>query len=126
TASVVRSLGLQPELVAPEPSGPRELLRLMDERFEVKGLRVCVQEYGAINAELLDGLAQRGARLSLVKIYRWALPEDTRDLKSALASIAQRRVDAAVFTSEHQVDNVLDFADELSLGAAVREAFARW
>ena len=69
---------------------------------------------------------QRGAQLSLVKIYRWALPEDTRDLQSALTGIAERKVDAAVFTSAHQVDNVLDFAERLSLAHALRDAFARW
>lgn len=126
TASVVQGLGLEPALIAPEPSGPKELLALLDARFDVRDKRVFVQEYGAINAELTDGLSKRGARLSLVKIYRWALPEDTRDLKNALGGIAQRKVDAAVFTSAHQVDNVLDFAERLSLGAAVREAFASW
>jgi uroporphyrinogen-III synthase len=126
TASVVRGLGLGPALVAPEPSGPKELLALLDARLDVSGKQIFVQEYGAINAELLDGLSKRGARLALVKIYRWALPEDTRDLKNALTGIAQRKVDAAVFTSAHQVDNVLDFAGRLSLGAAVREAFERW
>jgi len=126
TASVLVSLGLTHALVAPEPGGPRELLGLVDARFDVENKRVFVQEYGTINTDLLDGLSKRRARLSLVKIYRWALPEDTRDLKSALAGIAQRKVDAAVFTSAHQVDNVLDFAERLSLGTAVREAFARW
>jgi len=126
TASVVQRLGLEPVLVAPEPSGPKELLALLDERFDVEGKRVFVQEYGTINAELTDGLSKRGARLSLVKIYRWALPQDTRDLKNALAGIAQRKVDAAVFTSAHQVDNVLDFAERLGLVSAVREAFSRW
>ncbi|HWO08339.1 MAG TPA: uroporphyrinogen-III synthase [Polyangiaceae bacterium] len=126
TAAVVRRLGLEPALVAPEPNGPKELLAMLDAGFEVKGKRIFVQEYGAINAELLAGLATRGARVELVKIYRWALPEDTRDLKSALIAITQRRVDAAVFTSAHQVDNVLDFAERLSLGGALREAFQRW
>jgi uroporphyrinogen-III synthase len=87
---------------------------------------VFVQEYGTINAELLDGLTKRGARLELVKIYRWALPEDTRDLRSALQGIAQRRVDAAIFTSAHQVENVLEYAERLQLGASVRDAFRAW
>jgi uroporphyrinogen-III synthase len=126
TAAVLEALGLAPAVVAPEPNGPKELLAAMDESFNVSEKRVFVQEYGTINADLLDGLRSRGALLDLVKIYRWALPEDTRDLKSALTSIAQRRVDAAIFTSAHQVDNVLEYAERLSLVSAVVEAFERW
>jgi uroporphyrinogen-III synthase len=126
TAAVLKGLGLSPALVAPEPNGPRELLAALDRGFDVGGKRVFVQEYGTINAELLDGLTKRGARLTLVKIYRWALPEDTRDLRSALQSIAHRRVDAAIFTSAHQVENVLEYADRLQLGGGLRDAFRSW
>jgi uroporphyrinogen-III synthase len=126
TAAVLKGLGLTPVLIAPEPNGPRELLAALDRGFDVTGKRVFVQEYGTINTELLDGLTKRGARLTLVKIYRWALPEDTRDLRSALAGIAQRRVDAAIFTSAHQVENVLEYADRLQLGSALRDAFRSW
>jgi uroporphyrinogen-III synthase len=136
TAAVLEALGLSPtvlapellapERVAPEPNGPKELLTAIDESFSVNAKRVFVQEYGTINSALLDGLRSRGAMLTLVKIYRWALPEDTRDLKSALSSIAQRRVDAAIFTSTHQVDNALEYAERLSLTGAVVEALAHW
>jgi uroporphyrinogen-III synthase len=126
TAAVLKGLGLTPALIAPEPNGPRELLAALDRGFDVTGKRVFVQEYGTINAELLDGLTKRGARLTPVKIYRWALPEDTRDLRSALSGIAQRRVDAAIFTSAHQVENVLEYADRLQLGGALRDAFRAW
>jgi uroporphyrinogen-III synthase len=126
TAAVLKALGLSPALIAPEPNGPRELLAALDGGFDLAGKRVFVQEYGTINAELIDGLTKRGARLTLVKIYRWALPEDTRDLRSALQGIAQRRVDAAIFTSAHQVENVLEYADRLQLGSALRDAFRGW
>src|SRR5688572_391756 len=126
TAAVLKRLALVPALVAPEPNGAKELLAALDRSFNVDQRRVFVQEYGTINTDLLDGLTKRGARLTLVKIYRWALPEDTRDLKSALAGIAQRRVDAAIFTSAHQVENVLEYADRLQLGSALRDAFRSW
>lgn len=126
TAAVLDGLGLAPALVAAEPHGPRELLAALDGGFDVNGKRVFVQEYGTIHAELLAGLAERGARPTLVKIYRWALPEDTRDLQSALSGIAQRRVDAAIFTSAHQVENVLEYAERLQLGGALRDALRRW
>jgi uroporphyrinogen-III synthase len=126
TAAVLTGLGLKPTVVASEPNGPKEILSAMDSAWVAKGKRIFVQEYGTINTELLEGLAARGAQLTLVKIYRWALPEDTRDLRSALQGIAQRRLDAAIFTSAHQVENVLDYADRLQLGQAVRDAFQQW
>jgi uroporphyrinogen-III synthase len=126
TAAVLQGLGLEPALVAPEPNGPKELLAALDRSFSVDQKRVFVQEYGTINAQLLDGLKARGARLRLVKIYRWALPEDTRDLKSALSGIAHRRMDAAIFTSAHQVENVLEYAERLQLGSALRDSFRNW
>jgi uroporphyrinogen-III synthase len=126
TAAVLQGLGLVPALVAPEPNGPKELLAALDRGFNVDQKRVFVQEYGTINAELIDGLKARGARLTLVKIYRWALPQDTRDLKSALSGITQRRVDAAIFTSAHQVENVLEYAERLQLGGALRDSFRNW
>ncbi len=126
TAAVLEALGLTPRVVAPEPNGTKELLAAVDETFIVTAKRVFVQEYGTINSELLDGLERRGAVVRLVKIYRWALPEDTRDLKSALSGIVQRWVDAAIFTSAHQVENVLEYAAGLQLASAVVEAFARW
>jgi uroporphyrinogen-III synthase len=126
TAVVLQGLGLKPTLVAPEPNSPKELLAALDQRFPVDGKRVFVQEYGTINSELLDGLKKRGARVILVKIYRWALPQDTRDLESALSGIAQRRLDAAIFTSAHQVENVLEYAERLQLGSALRDSLRNW
>jgi uroporphyrinogen-III synthase len=126
TAAVLAGLGLEAAMIAPEPNDPREIAGAIDSAFVVKGKRVFVQEYGTINTELLEGLEARGAKLTLVKIYRWALPEDTRDLRSALQGIAQRRLDAAVFTSAHQVENVLDYAERLQLAEAVRDAFRHW
>jgi uroporphyrinogen-III synthase len=74
---------------------------------------------------LCSGLTERGALVTPVKVYRWALPEDTRDLRAALQDIAQRRVDAAIFTSAHQVDNVLEYAARLSLAEPLVDAFRR-
>jgi uroporphyrinogen-III synthase len=70
----------------------------------------------------VQGLAARGAELNLVKVYRWELPEDTRDLRVALESIARQRIDAAIFTSAHQVDNAFEFAERLRLAEPLRDA----
>jgi uroporphyrinogen-III synthase len=121
-ASVLEGLGVHPTLVAPPPHGERELLSALDRAFNVAGKRVFVQEYGTLNADLSSGLAARGATVSAVKVYRWELPEDTRDLRLAIESIARRRVDAVIFTSAHQVDNAFEYAERLRLVGPLREA----
>jgi uroporphyrinogen-III synthase len=126
TVAVLQRLGLAPTVVATEPNGADGLLAVLDKSFSVRGKRVFVQEYGVINTDLLNGLSERGATVTPVKVYRWALPDDTRDLRSALQGIAQKRVDAAIFTSAHQVDNVLEYAGKVALVDALREAFRRW
>lgn len=125
TLAVLAGLGLTPTVAAPEPNGARELLAVLDEGFRVRNKRVFVQEYGVLNTELLEGLTERGAIVTPVKVYRWALPEDTRDLRAALQDIARQRVDAALFTSAHQVENVFEYAARLSLVSALQEAFQR-
>jgi uroporphyrinogen-III synthase len=124
-ASVLERMGVRSAVVAKAPHTEKELLRALDDRFDVRGKQVFVQEYGPVDSDFLRGLSARGARVIPVKVYRWALPEDTRDLRSALQSIAQNRVDAAIFTSAQQVDNVLEYARRLGLVESLREAFRR-
>ena len=56
----------------------------------LKGRRVAVQEYGASNPELLAGLAERGAKITRVPVYEWALPEDTAPLQEAVQCDCRR------------------------------------
>ena len=69
-------------------------------------------------AATTDGLTKRGARLTLVKIYRWALPEDTRDLRSALSGIAQ--VEAVA--DESDLDDEMEGVTEDGVTNALYEA----
>ena len=46
----------------------------------LSGLKIAVQEYGVSNQDLLQGLEERGARVTRVPVYRWALPEDLEPL----------------------------------------------
>src|SRR6476620_3595680 len=77
--AALRDLGVRASLIVPEPNTWRDLLTLLDrseDAFPIDGRRVAVQEYGVTNPELSAGLADRGAIVSLVNIYQWALPED--------------------------------------------------
>ena len=104
--AALRELGLAPALTVPEPNTWRELLAALDAGLPVAGTRVVVQEYGAANPELLAGLAARGAHVTAVPVYRWALPEDLAPLRAAIARIAAGEADVALFTSATQVAHV--------------------
>ena len=121
----LRELGARIDLQAPEPNTWRELLGALDANLPVKGLRVAVQEYGQPNPELIEGLEARGATVTSVPVYGWALPADTVPLRLAIADIADGRIDAVVFTSAQQVVHLLQVAVEERRSADLRIALAR-
>jgi uroporphyrinogen-III synthase len=126
--AALKEFGLAVTVAVPEPNTWRELLAALDERrgtSPLQGKRVAVQEYGASNPELLAGLADRGARVTQVPVYEWALPEDTEPLRNAVAALARNDVDVALFTTSIQVIHLLKIAAEMNLHDAVRQAFAR-
>jgi uroporphyrinogen-III synthase len=124
--AVLRELGLAPWVTAPEPNTWRELLVALDAKsgdLTLRGARVAVQEYGAANTDLLEGLRDRGAAVLSVPVYRWAMPEDLGPLQNAARAIANREIDVALFTTATQVVHLLDVARQLGLEAAVRHGF---
>jgi uroporphyrinogen decarboxylase len=122
---VLQELGLKPDVTVPEPNTWRDLLRTLDESLPVAGKRVAVQEYGESNAALLDGLEERGAAVTRVPIYAWAMPEDARPLEAAVRELAEGRADAAVFTSAVQVRHLVRVAQRIGLGRALRAGLQR-
>src|SRR2546425_1096718 len=98
----LKEVGLAPALAVPEPNTWRDLLSELDLKLPVARKRVAVQEYGARNEELLAGLRQRGARVTAVPVYGWALPADTGPLRAALERLAAGGVEAGVVTTAHQ------------------------
>ncbi|MGH9750122.1 MAG: uroporphyrinogen decarboxylase [Candidatus Polarisedimenticolia bacterium] len=123
--AALRGFGVDPGITVPEPNTWVELLKTLDERAPVRGRRVAVQEYGISNLELLQGLRERGAEVTRVPVYRWALPEDTGPLREALAAIAAGEVPVALFTNANQVENVMQLAREARLDDRLRAALAR-
>ena len=121
----MRELGIEPSIVVPEPNTWREVLSALGSRVELKNKRVAVQEYGVSNHELTAGLEARGARVTIVPVYRWTLPADRAPLRAALHAIAEGAADVAIFSSSNQVTNVVQLADAEGIGDAVRRGFAR-
>ncbi len=123
--AVLKDLGLVPELTVPEPNTWRDLLQTIDVHKPVTGLHVAVQEYGVSNTELLEALDERGARVTRVPIYRWALPEDTGPLKQALNTILAGRVDVVLITNAAQVDHLMQLLEEDKSTEQFRHALQR-
>jgi uroporphyrinogen-III synthase len=125
---VLRELDISPWLVAPEPNTWRELLQVLDARageFSLAGLRVAVQEYGVSNPDLLEGLAARGAAVTAVSIYQWALPEDVGPLRAAVDAVIAGHVDVVLLTSGVQLAHLFQVAGDAGRSDALGLALAR-
>jgi uroporphyrinogen-III synthase len=126
--AALKELGVPVTIAVPEPNTWRDLLRALDEKSDIaplNGRRVAVQEYGASNSELLAGLADRGALVTRVPVYQWALPEDTGPLRAAVEAMARGEIDVALFTTSIQIAHLLRIAREMNLEQELRRSFAR-
>lgn len=127
-AAALAEMGVSVTIPVPEPNTWRELLDALDARadsFPLKGKRVAVQEYGAANPELLAGLRERGASVTRVPVYEWALPADTGPLRDSVQAIVNGRIDVAFFTTSVQVQHLLRIAAEEQVEDTLRGAFGR-
>ena len=122
--AALRELGVKPSLIAPEPNTWREILRALDEleavSHSIKGLQIAVQEYGVPSPDLLAALRERGAMVTTVPVYQWALPEDLGPLRAAAQSIAAGEFDVVLFTSAIQATHLLRIAADLELEERLR------
>lgn len=110
--AALKALGLTPTLTVPEPNTWHDLLATLDIYRPVKGLRVAVQEYGVSNRELLEALQARGANVSAVPVYRWALPENTEPLKRLIDAILASSVSVLLITNAAQIDHVMQMVEQ--------------
>ncbi len=113
--AVLHEWKVRVDLKAPEPNTWRELLEVLDGNLELSGKTVAVQEYGEPNDEFHAALRDRGAALRPVPVYRWAFPEDVGPLHDAIRRTIEGDFDVLMFTSAHQLANVLEAAEQISL-----------
>jgi len=126
--AALRELGVTPNVSAPEPNTWRELLHALDAEAAsqpTRGLRIAVQEYGVASEELLAGLQERGARVTRVPVYRWALPVDVAPLRAAVRALAREEIDVVLFTTSIQVSHLLQIASEMSQEEPLRKGLER-
>jgi uroporphyrinogen-III synthase len=129
--AALREIGITPALIAPEPNTWRELLGALDDAAQtavgmrLDGARVAVQEYGVSNPELLNGLEKRGARVTRVPVYQWALPDDQAPLRAAIQSLAQEQMDVVLFTTSVQAVHLFQVAEAMNLEKEMRTGLGR-
>src|SRR5262245_24962716 len=120
-AAALHELGIIATHSTAEPHTWREILQVVDRHVPLANHTVGLQEYGEPNASLLAGLEARGATVICLKLYHWELPEDLSALEASLRKIAAGDADILLFTSGHQVVNVLHVAQCAGLGDRLRQ-----
>ncbi|MBI4468568.1 MAG: uroporphyrinogen-III synthase [Acidobacteria bacterium] len=126
--AALQELGVPVTVSVPEPNTWHEVLSTLDARAEkvpLNGRRVGVQEYGVTNEALLAGLAERGARVTRVPVYAWALPEDAAPLRAAIHSLAGGEFEAILLTTSVQVTHLVRIAVEMGLQESMKSAMER-
>ena len=123
--AAMREVGLEPTIRVPEPNTWREVLTTLDGKLPIANQIVAVQEYGISNASLIAGLEARGAEVHQIRVYQWDLPEDVKPLEENVQRIASGEIDVLMFTSAHQVVNMMKVAGAMDLDQAVRSVLQR-
>jgi uroporphyrinogen-III synthase len=126
--AVLREFGVAVTLTVPEPNTWREILHALDQNVQtvpLKGVHVAVQEHGVPSRELYAGLAQRGALVFPVPVYKWAPPEDVEPLRAAIRDLALGKFDVVLFTSSIQVHHLFRLADEIGQHQQIVNALRR-
>jgi uroporphyrinogen-III synthase len=120
--AALKELGLTPSITVPEPNTWRDILHVLDERGSLIEVRIAVQEYGVSNPDLLAALQQRGAQVTQVPIYKWALPENIAPLREVLVAIIAGQIDVVLITNAAQIDHVMQLLEQEGTTAQFKEA----
>jgi uroporphyrinogen-III synthase len=121
-AAALREMNVSPALTAPEPHTWRDVLAVTEGRPE---RRIAVQEYGRSNPELLDGLRERGAAVTAVRVYQWNLPEDLEPLRESARRLAAGDFSVALFTTAMQIAHLVRVAEEQGIARQVLDGLRK-
>ena len=107
---------------AAEPNTWREILVAIEGRKE---RRIAVQEYGRASTELYTALEQKGATVTPVRVYQWAMPEDPDQLRFTVRRIIAGEFDVLVITTGVQITHLMQIATQDGVESQLRAALAR-
>ena len=121
-AAVLKEWGLRVDGRAAEPNTWEQLMPELDRLDAVDGRTVAVQEYGIPSTSFYESIRRRGGRVLPVPVYRWGLPDDMGPLEAGIRDTVAGRFEVLLFTSAHQLTNVLAVASRLELAEAWKRA----
>jgi uroporphyrinogen-III synthase len=123
-AAALRAHSIAPTVLVPSPHTTEVLLAAL-EPIEVRGRRVLVTHAGEITAEPAATLTSRGAEVTELQTYRWDLPEaDAVRLRAFVEQLGAGTIDAVAFTTQVQVRNLFQVAEQMGAETRLREALA--
>lgn len=117
----LRSRGVRIDYSAADPFTTHELLDELG-GLRLQGERVIVQRHGSLNRELDAALAARGAEVTEIPTYRWALPQDTAPLEQLVARLERGEMHAVVFTNAEQARNLFAVSAKLNKEDILKQA----
>ena len=123
--AALREMRLKPNIIVPEPNTWRDVLTTLDSELQLKGKRIAIQEYGISNKEFIISLRKKGAKVTPVPIYKWALPEDLEPLHNAIKSIKNSKEDISIFTSSQQIYHLFEEASQDGSQDELKEGFKK-
>ena len=123
--AAMKDVDITPTHRVPAPNTWRDVLTTIDAELAIAQSRIVVQEYGVTNPSLVAGLEARGAEVTNLTVYKWALPEDVGPLVENVKRVAAGDADVVLFTSAHQVRNMLKVASDEDLEDALREGIRK-
>jgi uroporphyrinogen-III synthase len=112
---------VEANITVPEPNTWHDVIATLDYYRPVQGLKIAIQEYGVSKPDMIQDLQKRGAEVFSVPVYRWALPEDTAPLHSAIAEVLNGTIDGMLITNAAQIDHVMQLAEQEKKTALFRE-----
>ena len=120
----LRSRGVRIDRSAADPFTTREIVESIRD-LDLKGARVIIQRFGSPNVELDRALEARGAQVTEIPTYRWALPQDTAPLENLVGALERGEIDAAVFTNGEQARNLFAVAAKLNKQESLKNSLNR-
>jgi uroporphyrinogen-III synthase len=119
--AALRGFGVPPTITAREPFTSAELIDALS-ALPLEGRPVLLFHYGERSATLAETLRARQVALSECWLYRWLMPDNTRDLGALVGTIVSGGVDALVVTCQVQFRHLYEVARQLSLAPALVDA----
>ncbi len=125
TARALEQLDLPPQAVSKAPHTWRDMLKALEERVPLAGMRVAVVEHGVIHVPLRAALLDLGAHPLELAVYRWVLPEDEAPLMDAVSRIIAGSLPVVLFTNGAQIDAVMGVAGRAHREERLRSALMK-